>query len=489
MRPSDKMLHNFYYAMPRVASLSLITPLTIVQGVYAKNYGMELTSLALVILFVRMFDAIIDPVVGYLSDIDRAKRGTRKPFMILGALVLIISAYFLYSPPDNVSVLYFSVWFTLIYLGFTLFEIPHLAWGGEISNHSHEKTQTYNFRTAAAYFGLALFYGVPLLPIWQSSEITPETLQFSSIVSGLLMLPLLYFCMRYVPNGSSYTVDSAQNHKNTVSGNVSSDKSFRTTTNGLRLTGKSIIYNKPLVIFFTAFLFAGLGLGMWLGLLFIYIDTYLNRGDIFAEIYLISCIIGVFSAGVWVPFAKRLGKKVAWLAAVILGIGCFILTGLLNPENVTYWSLLILLALKSLFFVGMESMPQSILSDIIDYTTLKFKVFRGSTYFSLFLFIYKGAAALGAAFGLAIAGWYGFDPSALIHNDSGVFGLILAMSWIPSALTLTAIFFIYLSPITAQRHKVIRRRLDALETRLRQHKESSTPDSNVRAMTLSPPNN
>lgn len=374
--------------------------------------------------------------------------------MIWGAVILIVSGYFLYTPPEDVSTLYFACWFTLIYLGFTLFEIPHLAWGGEISHDAHERTKIYNLRTAAAYAGLALFYSIPLLPIWETSEITPETLHFSAVVSGLLMLPLLYLCMKRVPDGDCYSSDNEKNNENTVAGN----KALRATLN-------SITHNKPLLIFFTAFLFAGLGLGMWLGLLFIFIDAYLDKGNLFAEIYLISCVIGIVSAGIWVPVAKVVGKKCTWLIAVFFGIGCFVLTGLLEPESATYWSLLILLVIKSLFFVGMESMPQSMLSDIVDYTTLKFKIYRGSTYFSIFLFIYKGAAALGAALGLAIAGWYGFDPSAPGHTESEVFGLMLAMAWVPAVLALIALVFIALSPITEQRHKVIRRRLDLLEAR------------------------
>jgi len=451
-------LNKVLYALPRISSLSLITPLLIVQGVYAKYYGISLVTIATVILFVRLFDAIIDPVVGYLSDSFKAAHGTRKPFMMAGAVVLVVSGYFLYSPPENVTVFYFAFWFALIYVGFTLFEIPHLAWGGEISPGTHEKTKIFNLRTAAGYSGLALFYGLPLLPLWKTSEITPEVLHFSAIVSSLLMLPLLFLCMKFVPNQPS-AVSDIPLAESAMKDSVSPENNSKLDAGSLQATLHSILYNKPLLIFYAAFLFTGLALGMWLGLLFIFIDVYLGKGDIFAETYLISCLIGVGSAGMWVYVSSSMGKKYTWLVVSLLGTGCFLLTGWMEPTNATYWSLMALLAMKSLFFVGIESMPQSILSDIIDYTRLKFKIYRDSTYFSLYLFIYKGSTALGAALGLGVAGLYGFNPTTTIQTASGVFGLILMMAWIPGILILFAMVFIYLLPINARRHRIIQSRL------------------------------
>ena len=281
--------------------------------------------------------------------------------------------------------------------------------------------------------------------------------------------------MTRVPSGISKCVRS-EGMKTTLDqrGNTGAGKTLvQIDTNDLRATVSSVIQNSPLLIFFSAFLFAGLGLGMWLGLLFVYIDAYLDKGDIFAEIYLISCLIGVASAGFWVPIAKIIGKKYAWLAAVVLGMACFMGSGLLEPRNTTYFSLLILLAIKSLFFVGMESLPQSMLSDIVDYSTWKFGIYRGSTYFSIFLFVYKSGAAIGAALGLLIAGWYGFDPSLLDHTPRAIYGLLLAMAWVPCGFALISIIFITLSPITEKRHQTIRRRLDLLEARFERNKALS----------------
>ena len=466
---SDKAAQDILYALPRIASVSLFAPVIIVQGIYAKHYGLALTTIASVILFARLFDAITDPIIGYLSDKSRIKRGTRKPTMIIGAIVLTSSGYFLYSPPDDVGTLYFAFWFMVFYLGLTIFYVPHLAWGGEISRGTHEKTQIYTLRTVASYLGIVVFYSIPLLPLWETSEITPDTLEFSAVVFGLLMLPLLYPCIKWVPDGRCYSEENPIVDK----GRNSTQTAFRQ----LAKTLKEMFHNKPLLLFLGAFLFAGSGLGMWFGLYFIYVDAYLGMGILFAKISLIGLVVSIPGSLVWLKIAKYLGKKQAWLLAMLLGIAAFAYTGVLGPENAGFWPLLLLSISITSCFISIEFLPQSMLSDIVDYSTWKFRTYRGSTYFALYLFTNKAALAVGGALGLAIAGGYGFDPSSSSQTESGIAGLKLAMTWMPALLVVISMIFIALSPITAQRHGIIRRRLDAIEARSkRNNRKSSTLD-------------
>lgn len=444
---SNKTTQNIYYALPRIAGISLFAPINIVQGIYAKHYGLALTTIALVILFARLFDAVTDPIIGYLSDKSFLKSGSRKPFLVVGAFVMVFSGYFLYSPPVDVTVIYFIFWFMAFYLGFTLFEIPHLAWGGEISREAHAKTQTYNIRAAAGFGGLVLFYSIPLLPIWESREITPETLRFSAIVSGVLMLPLLHLCLGKVPDGVRFKGNPAYSEKQS-----------------LLIKLRFVTDNKPLLLFLVAFIFAGVGLGMWYGLVFIYVDAYLEKGQWFAGLYLVSFGVGAVASLLWIGVSKLVGKSRAWILAMLFGIASFGLTGLLD-SSLSYVTLLILLIINTLCFSCIESIPQSMLSDIVDYSTLKYRAYRGSTYFSLYIFTYKAVFAVGGALGLAIAGIYGFDPASTSHSAESVSGLMLAMVWVPTSCVLISIVFIALSPITLKRHEIIRRRLQRLGER------------------------
>lgn len=450
-------VEKIYFVLPSIAVIALYAPLNIVQGIYAKYYGLTLASIASVMLFTRLLDAFTDPLIGYLSDKFLLKNGTRKPFIILGGIITIISGYFLYTPPETVSLTYFGFWICLFFLGFTLYTIPHLAWGGEIARGTNDKNQIYNLRAAAGYTGLVLFYSLPLLPFWESSEINPEKLHVSAIISGALMVPLIYLCVKHVPNGRFY---AAQDKRFLALNKKASVPQYR-----LKETFVSILYNHPLRLFLCAFVFSGLGLGMWLSLLFIYVDVYLGMGSVFSEVFLFSLIIGIISSLLWIRVINLVGKKNTWLIAMTLGIVSFIYTGQLGPENITYESLLLLLVINTLCFVCMEALPASILTDIVDYTSLKFRVYRGSTYFALFLLVYKSAFAVGGALGLAIVGWHGFDPAVIHQTLEGTTGLKVAMVGLPVIFALLSMVFIILYPISAKRYEIIRQRLVQLDER------------------------
>ena len=226
-----------------------------------------------------------------------------------------------------------------------------------------------------------------------------------------------------------------------------------------------MIHNKPLLLFFSAFLFAGSALGMWLGLFFIYVDAYLGMGALFAKISLIGLLVSIPGAFVWLKVTNYLDKKYVWLLAMLLGIASFAYTGFLGPENVSYWTVQVLAITYTLCLICVDSVPYSMLSDIVDYSTWKFRTYRGATYFALFVFTYKAAFAVGVALALAITGWYGFDPSSTSQTESSITGLKMAMTWVPILLVMISMVFIALSPITDRRHGVIRRRLNLIEAR------------------------
>ena len=72
-------------------------------------YGASLGSLALVgtlLMLARFTDVFTDPLMGEISDRGRTRFGRRKPYMVLGAPCLMVSAWFLFVPPDGAGVLY-----------------------------------------------------------------------------------------------------------------------------------------------------------------------------------------------------------------------------------------------------------------------------------------------------------------------------------------------------------------------------------------------
>jgi Na+/melibiose symporter-like transporter len=437
----------------------LFGPLAIVQGIYAKHFGLPLTTIAAILLAGRLFDAITDPLIGYWSDHYYARTGSRKPFVVAGALLFILSSYFLYVPATNiVSPTYFLVWFLAFYLAFTLFQIPHLAWGNELVSHSKEKNTIFSLRMLADSLGKTLFYAIPLLPFFKTTEFTPETLRWSVLIASVLMLPLLYICIKTVPNGQR--ADLLTKEKDRLHHRVSP-----------RLLLYAAWSNKPFLLFTTTLCLSNIGMGMWYGLMFIYTDTYLNLGDKLPQVFLVSVGISIVSLGFWYKLANHLGKKVVWglgnlcYATALVGIAC------LAPEQSSFLPLLLMISFIYFGLTALGATGPSLLSDIIDYGTLKSGQDMGASYFSIYLIILKAVGAISASAGLAIAGWYGFDVTATAHTTEGTFGLRLGALYLPVLFILLSTLLITRIPINARRHAIVQRRLDAKILRVSVQKE------------------
>lgn len=456
---SYKLSNRFFlaYAMPVVTTSWLMAPASVLQGIYAKYFGLSLTTIAGVLLLTRLFDAVSDPLIGYWADRYYQRSGTYKPFIFVGGLLLIVSSYFLYVPPIQVGAVYFTLWLVAFYFSWTLFEMPHLAWASELAQTSEDKTLIYSFRNMAGYTGLLLFYTIPLLPIFETRSITPETLKVSVIVAGSLLLFLLTMCLK-----TKFTSVHLTSHQSqTNSAKLSLNYSALPQQQPLRKFLLSLLKNEPLLIFIGTLTMISIGNGMWYGLIFLYVDAYLGLGNQFAQMFLLAVAIGIFSTPLWCKLTLCLGKKTVWMLATLLLFCSFISTGFLSPSDTSFTALVLIKATQTLGFAGMGIAGPAVLSEIIDYSQWKYGTENRATYFSIYTFMLKSNIAIAAALGLSIAGWYGFDATATRHSAHSIFGLNLAIAWLPSLFSIMALVLIFLSPINERRHRIIRRCLDA----------------------------
>ena len=441
---------RLFYALPAgVAAMIYSGPLVILQGIYAKDYGISLTTVATIILIARLFDTFTDPIIGYWSDRYHAHAGTRKPFVAAGGLLFVIGAFFLFNPPEKINEIYFLFFILLFYLGYTLFNIPHYAWGNEISASSSDSTKVYTARALMMAIGLLLFYALPQIPFFITSEFTPEVLQWAVVVAAILFIPAFFLCLTYVP--VSFKETKCSNETRGL-------KAMELTPNKTRnifLLWNSVKHNKPFLIFLGAFILWGIGIGSWAGLLFIFITSYLGMGEHFSLIAFIGVGGSIASIHLWTHIGLRRGKIQAWIISSVLTIVSMLCMALLDSDDASFTMLVIVMMLAYLGSVSFTIFAPALLSDIVDYGAWKDGDSFPGSYFSIYFLVMKANDAIGVAFGLAIVGWFGFDPTENIHSRDAIFGLKLAAIWLPALLFALSIGIISHIPINAHRHAII----------------------------------
>lgn len=124
---------------------------------YNQVLGLSASLAGLAIAISLLLDAFADPLVGSISDRWRSKLGRRHPFMFVAAVPLAITFFLLYVPPSGLGALGLFLWFTafatLHRQAMTLYQVPHLALGAELSDDYHERSTVMAYATLFGVFG------------------------------------------------------------------------------------------------------------------------------------------------------------------------------------------------------------------------------------------------------------------------------------------------------------------------------------------------
>jgi GPH family glycoside/pentoside/hexuronide:cation symporter len=149
--------------------------------------GMDPFLVGLIAAIPRAFDAISDPMVGYISDNTRTRWGRRRPYILVGALLSgLVFALMWQLPEGHSETFYFWVFLTasiLFFLAYTLYAAPFVAFGYEMTADYHERTRLHSF---ANTFGQLVWLGVP----WFYAIMANERL-FRDTVHGARVLAVL----------------------------------------------------------------------------------------------------------------------------------------------------------------------------------------------------------------------------------------------------------------------------------------------------------
>jgi len=165
MTPALTFSTKFAYGIGQLAEGLKNSALnTFVLFYYNQVLGLPGTLAGLAVAIALIFDAVTDPLAGSISDNWRSKLGRRHPFMYASALPLGICFYLLFAPPEGLSETALFIWLTATIIAtrgsMTLYHVPHIALGAELSNDYQERSQIVSFRYVLSFVGFFLCYGL-----------------------------------------------------------------------------------------------------------------------------------------------------------------------------------------------------------------------------------------------------------------------------------------------------------------------------------------
>ena len=126
---------------------------------YTQILGLSGFLAGLAIFIAQAFDAVTDPIAGYVSDNCKSRWGRRHPFMYASAIPLGVTFYFLFAPPGGLGQAGLFAWLFCMAIAarasLTLYHVPHLALGAELTDDYVERTVITGYRIFFGNLGVA----------------------------------------------------------------------------------------------------------------------------------------------------------------------------------------------------------------------------------------------------------------------------------------------------------------------------------------------
>jgi GPH family glycoside/pentoside/hexuronide:cation symporter len=427
------------YAAPAFALAVVGIPVYVyLPKFYTDVVGIDITALGYILASVRVFDAVTDPAMGYLSDRSATRFGRRRPFIAVGSIFLALCIYLLFHPPQG-SPLFETVWFGVciyaLFLFWTVVTVPYESLGPEITFDYNERNALFGLRdglliggtlaAAASPAAVQAAFGLAPDAEGERTKFLIIALIYAPLVIGSAWWCVLAILERAVPKISAAGVWS-----------------------GMRL----VFRNRPFMILLTAYTISAIGNNLPATLILFYVQYVLESplADAFLLLYFMT---GIVFLPVWVVLARRIGKKRAWLLSIAVNTGAFVGVFFLGPGDASIYGVLVFLS--GIGLGATLALPSSIQADVIDYDELLTGERREGRYIGFWSIAKKLAAAVGVGAGLSILGLAGYVPNAS-QPEAVLFALRVLYALVPSACNLIALVIALAYPISESMHQRIR---------------------------------
>ena len=426
--------------------------LAIFMVVLVQDYALPTWMWGILFFLPRVFDAFTDPIMGFISDNTRSIWGRRRQYVFLGALIMGVSFALMWQIylTDSVSYnfTYFLIWSLVFYLGLTIFSVPYVAMGYEMSDDFHERTSIMaiaQFIGQWAWVIAPWFWVVMYDDNWfgETTETTRTLGIWVAVIFALLaMVPAIFIKSKSTKNDESLTPLTFK----TIGGSLKQiignfKEAFKIEQFRKLCFSTFLIFNAYNVVagfsFFIVvyYLFDGdaSAAGLW--------PTLLGSVGALGTTFLVIPIVAWMS--------KAIGKKKAFLASQGISILGYIMLWFLFIPGKPY-AFLFALPFFSFGIGSLFTLMMSMTSDVIDIDELNTGKRREGVFGAIYWWMVKFGFAIAGLLTGAVMTLVGFVPDT-VNTEASITGIRLFYSGLPIVGTLAAMWIMRNYNLTEER--------------------------------------
>lgn len=393
-------------------------------------------------LIPRLWDAVVAPFVGVISDRANTRMGRRRPFLLFGALTLGVAfALIFFVPaeaPETTKIVYVVLLYLLASTAFAFYDVPYSSMAAEMTTEYRDRTLLTGYKMVAARLGILATFFAPLL--FATSKGLNYGFQLVGVTFGAFIIVTGLIAFFGTKNAPQIT---------------RSVERF-----SLKAEYRALAENRPFLTLWSAFLMQNLAIGAAATTLIYYVVFVMKLTPaMVGPLAATGAVSATLATPLWVWIARKLGKRQTYFIG--LGIAATMsLPALFIPSSM-YFLLFPVLFLVGIGDAANQLLPNAMVPDTVEYDEYNTGQRREGAIFGTWSFCRKLGMSLGAFFVSVFLTFFGFSggQGVTAQSDDAIWGIRLAYSLVPFVLWICTIIIIRYYSLSEDRFDEIKREI------------------------------
>jgi GPH family glycoside/pentoside/hexuronide:cation symporter len=395
----------------------------------------------------KVWDAVSDPLMGYISDRTRSRWGRRRPYLLFGSFVWFMAMILMFTNPGLRSPEARFVWaaaaFCFLSTAYTVVNVPYSSLTPELTKDYHERSSLNGYRAVFMVIGTLIGAGAALPLIGALPDRNTGFSVMGAVFGALIM-------------GAALITFAAVREPETQAAQPKA---------GIIGSYRSVFKTRPFLIILSAFMMNMIAVSVVSGTM-IYYFKYIHDNEGLTTVALMILLV---TAMVFIPLAvlvsRRIGKKTTYAGGMlIIALACMLVFALGHELGTLF-------VFGMMFAAGLGlsttyPMPWSMIPDTVEYGYLQSGERREGAYYGIWTFFSKLGQGLAIAVSGLVLNATGYAAEA-VQTPLARLGIRLLVGPVTALFFAAAAFLLIFYPLNEERYRELREKIGAMEKQRR----------------------